>query len=254
MGIPKSAENIRKLELSLDELVPKFKGRLDLIREDLKSLVSDIENLKILIDENRRKSNDYTREISDLNNDLQAFQTEIAEIEREISKAQNEIDTVNRQTSEIQSDLLANKNRLSTLETEKSTLLSNLNSLNTELSSLQATYDELKPKFDSQMNTLIEIHSKLKTKKDGLANRYQAMRILCSQDYIQSPEVGLVKFLAMKPSPTSTITEIRSALGMDPTTLMTVLKGLAARKVLGFDEATEKINLLLKIDLFDKEV
>jgi chromosome segregation ATPase len=252
--IPKSAENIRKLELSLDELVPKFKGRLDLIREDLKSLVSDIENLKIIIDENRRKSNDYTREISDLNNDLQAFQTEISEIEREISKAQNEIDSVKSQISEMQSDLLADKNRLSTLETEKSTLISTLNSLNTELSSLQATYEELQPKFDAQMKTLADVHTKLKTKKDGLANRYQAMRVLCSQEYLQSPEVGLVKFLAMKPSSTSTIIEIRSALGMDPSTLTTVLKGLAARNVLEFDEATENITLLQKIDLFDKEV
>ena len=41
MSIPKSAEEIRKLELGLEELVNKFQGRITLIREDLKSLISE---------------------------------------------------------------------------------------------------------------------------------------------------------------------------------------------------------------------
>ena len=122
MAIPKSAENIRKLELSLDELIPKFEGRLQLIREDLKSLVTDIEALKNFIEENRRKSNDYTREISDLSNDLQTFREEGAYIEQEIAKSQSRSDSVNNEIIEIQSSLSADKNSLESLEVEKSTL------------------------------------------------------------------------------------------------------------------------------------
>ncbi|UCE14141.1 MAG: hypothetical protein JSV04_02925, partial [Candidatus Heimdallarchaeota archaeon] len=59
---------------------------------------------------------------------------------------------------------------------------------------------------------------------------------------------------AMKPSPTSTLTEIRSALGMDLNTLKTVLRGLAARNVLKFDESGDNVTLLEKIDLFNKVV
>lgn len=254
MTTPKSAEYIRKLELSLDELIPKFESRLQLIREDLKSLVSDIENLKNLIDENRRKSNDYTREISDLNGDLQAVNDEISQIEREISKSQEKIDSINNQASELQTELSADRNSLGTLESEKSTLLATLKSLDEEVASLQSTHDKLQPKFDAQMSALTQKHDKLTTKKDRMGNRFKAMRLLCSKDYIQSPETGLIKFLAKKPSPSSTLTEIRSALGLDPNTLSSVLKGLATRNILNFDETVGTINLLFKIDLFDKEV
>ncbi|MFX0051009.1 MAG: hypothetical protein ACFFAJ_02480 [Candidatus Hodarchaeota archaeon] len=254
MTIPKSAEYIRKLELSLDELIPKFESRLQLIREDLKSLISDIENLKNLIDENRRKSNDYTREISDLNSDLQTFNDEIAQIEREISKSLDKIDSINNQASELHTELAADRNSLITLESEKSTLLATLKSLDEEQASLKSTHDEIQPKFDSQMDSLNHKYENLKAKRDRMGNRFKAIRLLCSEDYIQSPETGLIKFLAKKPSPSSTTTEIRSALGLDLNTLISILKGLAARGVLEFDEAAGNINILQKIDLFDNEV
>lgn len=251
MSIPKSAENIRKLELSLDELIPKFKGRLQLIREDLKSLVTDIETLKHFIEENRRKSNDNTREISDLSNDLQTFHEEISHIEQEIAKSQSRIDSVNNQTNEIQSSLSSDKNSLESLEIEKSTLGETLQKLNAEFDSLQDVYDELQPKYEAKMNALMQDYNRIKSKRELIDNRFQAMRILCSKDYIQSPEIGLIKFLAKKASSMSTITEIRSALGIDHNTLKKVLQKLAARNVLDFDETAEKVNLLVKIDLFN---
>lgn len=254
MSTPKSAEEIRKLELNLEELVNKFQGRVQLIREDLKSLIKDIESLRNYINERRRVSNDYTREISDLTNDFQTFSNEIGQIEIEISSIQTNIDTINTQASQLQSDLMGDKNRLGIIESEKANQTTTLRSLDVELTSLEDIYNELNPKFETQMKAISQEFDQLKSEKMMIANKFQAIRTLCSRDYIQSPEVGLIKFLAKKPSPQSTMTEIRSALGIDLNTLKTVLNGLAARKVLEFDESTENITLLLKIDLFDKEV
>ncbi|MFX0014616.1 MAG: hypothetical protein ACFFB2_05670 [Promethearchaeota archaeon] len=254
MSIHKSAEEIRKVELSLEELINKFQGRVQLIREDLRSLVTDIESLRKYIDERRRMSNDYTREISDLTNDLQTFHNEISQIENEISSIQNNIDTINIQVSQKQSDFLADKNKFGILDSEKTNLMTTLHSLDVELSSLENTRDELKPKFETRMKAITKEYDRLKKEKDFLGNRFQAIRILCSKDYIQSPEVGLVKFLAKKPSPNSTLTEIRSALGMDLDTLNSVLNGLAERNVLDFNKSAGNVTLLTKIDLFEKEV
>ncbi|UCE14339.1 MAG: hypothetical protein JSV04_03970, partial [Candidatus Heimdallarchaeota archaeon] len=112
MRTHKSAEEIRKLELGLEELVNKFQGRIQLIREDLRSLISDIESLRKYISERRLISNDHTREISDLTNDLQTFNTEIGQIENEISSSQSNTDAINTQLSQFQTDLSANKNKL----------------------------------------------------------------------------------------------------------------------------------------------
>ncbi|MHA2247703.1 MAG: hypothetical protein ACXADY_22335 [Candidatus Hodarchaeales archaeon] len=254
MSTPKSAEEIRKLALNLDELVNKFQERVKLIREDLQSLISDIESLRNHINEKRRTSNDYTREISDLTNELKIFSSEIGKIEREISSIQNNIDEINIQASQLHSDLSADKNRFGILENEKTNLATTLRSLDVELTSLEDIFNELKPKFETRMKTLGQECDQLKIEKTQIANKFQAIRILCSKDYIQSPEVGLVKFLAKKPSPQSKITEIRSALGIDLNTLKSVLNRLARQKVLEFNEATDDVTLLVKIDLFDKEV
>jgi len=254
MSTPKSAEEIRKLELSLEELVNKFQGRVQLIREDLISLVSDIELLRNYIDERRRMSNGYTREISDLTNDLQTFNSEIGQIENEIASIQGNIDLINSEVSQIQSDLLGAKNKFGILDSEKTNHTTALRSLEVELASLENIHQELKPKFENRMKTIIQEYTRLESEKSLITNRFQAIRILCSKDYIQSPEVGLIKFLAKKPSPQSTLTEIRSALGMDLTTLKSVLELLETRKVLVFDEPAESIKLLVKIDLFDKVV
>lgn len=254
MSTHKSAEEIRKLELSLEELVTKFQGRIQLIREDLRSLISNIESLRNYISERRLISNDHTREISDLTNDLQTFNTEIGQIEHEISSFQSNIDLINTQLSQFQSDLSADKNKLGILENEKTSLTTTLRSLDIELTSLKETHNKLKPQFETQMNVINQEYDRLDKEKNTIENKFQAIRILCAKDYIQSPEVGLIKFLAMKPSPTSKLTEIRSALGMDLNTLKTVLSGLEARKVLKFDESGENVTLLEKIDLFDKVV
>lgn len=254
MSTPKSAEEIRKLELGLEELVNKFTGRVQLIREDLKSLVKDIESLRTYIDERRRMFNDYTREISDLTNDLQTFNSEIGQIESEISSIQINIDSINIEVSQAQSDLLADKNKFGILDSEKTNQTTTLRSLEVELASLENIHNELKPKFETRMNAIKQEFDRFEAEKSLLANRFQAIRILSSKDYIQSPEVGLIKFLAKKPSPQSTLTEIRSALGMDLNTLKAVLKLLETRKVLSFDEPAESVTLLVKIDLFDKVV
>jgi predicted nucleic acid-binding Zn-ribbon protein len=254
MTTPKSAEEIRKLELSLEEIVAKFSSRIQLIREDLRSLISDIESLKNHIAERRRQSNDYTREVSDLTNDLQTFRSEIEQIEREISTFQNQNDSINAQVSDFQSNISAARSDLGIQNNDKSSLITTLRSLDVELAALQNVHDELQPKFESRMLAITKEYEKLKTERDLLAHRFKAVRLLCARDYIQSPEIGLIRFLAKKPSPDSTTTEIRSALGMDPGTINRVLNQLAERQVLDFNEASESVKLLLKIDLFDKEV
>ncbi|MFW9856606.1 MAG: hypothetical protein ACFFFG_16255 [Candidatus Thorarchaeota archaeon] len=245
-------ERIRKMELSLDELIPKFQGRLELIREDLKLLITGIDDLKTSIGDNRRKSNDYTREISDLSNDLQTFRNEIAEIEKEISRLQDMAHTVNMETQELNSELMAERNRLGTLEGEKNALEHSLSELEREETGLQEIHDQFKPKFEKEVALINERHTSLKKKHDLLGYRFQAMRILCSEGYLSTPEVNIVRYLAMKPSSTSNVTEIRSTLGVDPTALSTVLQGLATRQVLELDESSGDITILAKIDLFNE--
>ncbi|MHA2167356.1 MAG: hypothetical protein ACXAAT_15990, partial [Candidatus Hodarchaeales archaeon] len=63
MESPRSAEEIRKIELTLEELVNKFQSRVLLIREDMKSLIEGLESLRLHIGELRQTSNDRTREI-----------------------------------------------------------------------------------------------------------------------------------------------------------------------------------------------
>ena len=161
---------------------------------------------------------------------------------------------INSEVSQIQSDLLGDKNKLGILDSEKTNHTTTLRSLEVELASLENVHQELKPKFENRMKGIMQEYDRLESERSLLANRFQAIRILCLKDYIQSPEVGLIKFLAKKPNPQSTLTEIRSALGIDPTTLKSVLKLLETRKVLTFDEPAESVTLLVKIDLFDKVV
>jgi chromosome segregation ATPase len=246
-------ERIKKMELSLDELIPKFQGRLELIREDLKSLIKDIDDLKTLIGDSRRKSNDYTREISDLSNDLQGFRDEIVQIEKEISRSQSMTDSVNLETQELNSELMAGRNRLGTLEGERSALQSTLSELEREEAGLQEIYDQFRPKFEKEVASINEQYASLKKKHDSLGHRFEAMRILCSEGYLATPEVNIVKYLAMKPSATSSVTEMRSALGVDPTALSTVLRGLATRQVLELDESSGNVTIRAKIDLFNME-
>ncbi|MFW9778769.1 MAG: hypothetical protein ACFFE8_07940 [Candidatus Heimdallarchaeota archaeon] len=245
-------ERIRKMELSLDEIIPKFQGRLELVRKDLKDLITGIDDLKTLIADNRRKSNDYTREISDLSNDLQAFRNEITEIEKEISRSQDMANTVNMETQELNSELMAERNRLGTLEGEKNALEHSLSELEREKSGLQEIHDQFKPKFEKEVGLINERYASLKKKHDSLGYRFQAMRILCSEGYLATPEVNIVRYLAMKPSSTSSVTEIKSTLGVDPTALSTVLHGLATRQVLKLDESSGNVTILAKIDLFDE--
>lgn len=155
---------------------------------------------------------------------------------------------------QLQSDLLVDKTNLEKLEAEKSSLNSTLRSLEVELASLENTYEELQPKFESRLGTITQEHNRLTTEKTLLSSKFQAIRLICTKDYIQSPEVGVIRFLARKPSPDSTITEIRSALGIDQNTLNRVVSGLAARKVLEYNESVGAISLLVKIDLFNEEV
>jgi len=254
MDTPKSAEEIRKLELSLEELIPKFTGRLQLIREDLKSLINDIDNLKKYIGERRQQSNDYTREISDLTNDLETFKIEIDQIQKEKENLQKELDNVNIENSSLQTKLINSKKDLETLMKENTGLNDTLNSLEKDLTTIETINNDLRPKFEARMKSVTQEFEKLTNEKNLLTNKFQAVRILCRKDYIQSPEVGLVKFLAMKPSSTSKLTEIRAALGIDENTLKQVLNGLEKRKILDFNEAKDEITVLTKIDIFDLEV
>ncbi len=253
MESPKSAEEIRKIELTLEELVKKFQSRVQLIRDDLKSLINELESLRTHIGDIRRTSNEHTREISDLTNDNQALLNEITEIEKEIMSHESNLNLHNEKLSEFQSRLTTDHNHLTGLESEKTSLSTILKTDKDELLTLRKKYDELQPVYDSKIQKIQERCDRLRNDKDMLTFKFKAIRIL-SQSYLQTPEVNLVRFLANKPSPTSTIVEVRSALGIDPDSLKTILSKLAKRNVLKFDSVVETIELSEKIDLFEKEV
>ncbi|PWI49665.1 hypothetical protein CEE45_00620 [Candidatus Heimdallarchaeota archaeon B3_Heim] len=253
MESPRSAEEIRKIELNLEELVTKFQSRVQLIRDDLKSLINELELLRTHIGDLRRTSNEHTREISDLTNDQQALLNEVAEIEKEISVHESNLNSHNEKLSQYQSRLTTDKNLLTGLESEKSSLSTILKTDKQELLTLKDNYDELQPKFESKIQIIQEKCERLKNDKDMLTYKFKAIRIL-SQSYLQTPEVNLIRFLANKPNPQSTVVEIRSALGIDPESLKTILKKLAERNVLEFDSAVDTIEVSAKIDLFEKEV
>ncbi len=250
---PRSAEEIRKIHLTLEELVTKFQSRVQLIRDDLNSLINELESLKTHIGDLRRASNEQTREISDLTNDQQALLNEIKEIEKEISSHESNLNLQNEKLSEFQSRLSTDQNHLTGLESEKDSLSTILQKDKDELLDLRKKYDELQPEYDSKIQKIQDRCERLQNDKDMLTYRFKAIRIL-SQTYLQTPEVNLIRFLANKPSPKSTIIEIRSALGTDLESLKTILSKLAERNVLTFDPVLESIEVKDKIDLFEMEV
>ncbi len=252
MESPRSAEEIRKIELNLEELVTKFQSRVQLIRDDLKSLINELESLRTHIGDLRRTSNEHTREISDLTNDQQALLNEVAEIEKEISVHESNLNSHNEKLSQSQSRLTADQNHLTGLDSEKTSLSTILKNDKEELLRLRKKFDDLQPIFDSKIQKVQERCERLENDKDMLTYKYKAIRIL-SQSYLQTPEVNLIRFLANKPNPKSTIIEIRSALGIDSESLKTILQKLAERKVLNFDSAVDTVEVNEKIDLFEKE-
>ena len=253
MESPRSAEEIRKIELTLEELVTKFQSRVQLIRDDLKSLIKELESLRTHIGDIRRASNEHTREISDLTNDQQTLVNEVLEIEKEISVHESNLNSHNEKLSQSQSRLSAEQNHLSGLESEKTSLATILNTDKEQLLTLRKKYDEIQPIYESKLQKIQEKCDRLEDDKDMLTYRFKAIRIL-SQSYLQTPEVNLIRFLANKPSPTSTIVEIQSALGIDVESLKTILHKLDERNVLNFDSAVDTIEVSNKIDLFEKEV
>ena len=253
MESPKSAEEIRKIELSLEELVNKFQSRVLLIREDMQSLIDGLEALKTHIGELRQTTNDRTREISDLTNESQSLSQELADIEGEKSTNELKLDRLKEKISEYQSLLTTKKNRLSDLESEQASLESILKKDEGEFISLKKKFDEIQPNYEAKLKSIKEDYNKLESEKDLLNYKYKAIKIL-SKSYLHTPEVNLVRFLAQKPSSTSTLTEIKSALGIDPTSLNSMLEKLAERKVLVFGPTVDTIEVQQRIDLFDQEV
>jgi chromosome segregation ATPase len=253
MESPRSAEELRKIDQNLEELTKKVQSRVQLVRDDLKSLIGEIEKLRIHIDERRHISNDYSREISDLTNEHQALLDQLVGIERESEAQESTLDSVNNSLFEIQNKLAMDKNQLSNLESERSSLISILKKDEQECSILKGKYNEKVKAFDSKFLELEKQHSQLRNEKDMLAFKYKAIRIL-SQSYLQTPEVNLLRFLANKPSRNSTLNEVRSSLGIDPSSLNAILEKLALRKILDFDSTAGIIILKSDIDLFNKEV
>ncbi|MHA1976121.1 MAG: hypothetical protein ACW98F_01560 [Candidatus Hodarchaeales archaeon] len=251
MESPRSAEEIRKIELTLEELVTKFQSRVQLIRDDLQSLINEIESLRTHIGDLRRISNEHTREISDLTNDHQALVNEVKEIEKEISVHESNLNSINETLSQSQSSSSADQNHLTGLESEKTSLTTILKTDKEQLLTLRKKYDELQPVYDSKIQKIQEKCDRLANDKDMLTYRFKAIRIL-SQSYLQTPEVNLIRFLANKPSHISTIVEIRSALGIDIESLKTILQNLAERNVLNYDTAVDTIEVTEKIDLFEE--
>jgi len=252
MESPRSAEEIRKIELSLEELVNKFQNRVLLIREDMQSLIGGLESLRVHIGELRQTSSDRTREISDLTNESQSLSNELNDIQGEQVANETKLDRLKEKISEFQSLLTKKKNRLSDLELEKTSLESILKNDEGEFTSLKSKYDETQPHYESKLKSIQEDFDRLKSEKDLLNYKYKAIRIL-SKSYLHTPEVNLVRFLAQKPSLDSTLTEIKSALGIDPTILNSILEKLSARNVLDFDPTVETIKVHTRIDLFNQE-
>lgn len=252
MESPRSAEEIRKIELSLEELVNKFQSRVLLIREDMKSLIEGLESLRLHIGELRQTSNDRTREISDLTNESQSLSQELNDIHGEQVANETKVDQLKEKISEFQSLLTTKKNRLADLESEQASLESILKNDEGEFSSFKTKFDKIQPRYESKLKSIDEEVKRLQSEKDLLNYKYKAIRIL-SKSYLHTPEVNLVRFLAQKPSPNSTLTEIKSALGIDPVSLNTMLEKLAERNVLVFGPTVETIEVLEKIDLFNQE-
>ncbi|MCK4849500.1 MAG: hypothetical protein KAT16_10760 [Candidatus Heimdallarchaeota archaeon] len=253
MESPRSAEEIRKIELSLEELVNKFQSRVLMIREDMQSLINGLESLRVHIGELRQTSSDRTREISDLTNEFQSLSNELNDIHSEQVANETKLDKLKEKISEFQSLLTTKKNRLSDLESEKASLESILKRDEGEFTSLKSKLDEIQPSYESKLKSIQEDFDQLQSEKDLLNYKYKAIKIL-SKSYLHTPEVNLVRFLAQKPSPNSTLTEIKSALGIDPVILNSILEKLSARNVLEFDQTVETIEILVKIDLFNQEV
>jgi chromosome segregation ATPase len=253
MESPRSAEELKKIDLNLEELTKKVQSRVQLIRDDLKSLIAEIEQLRNHIDERRQVSNNYSREISDLTNEKQALLDQIAGIEKESEGYKSNLDSVNASFLDVQNKVAMDKYQLDNLESERSSLHTILSQDKQELDIFKQKYDELAKNFDSKFSSLEEQYKELRNKKDMLTFQYKAIRTL-SQSYLQTPEVNLLRFLANKPSRNSTLNEIRSSLGIDPVTLNTILENLAVRKVLDFDSTAGTIILKTDIDLFNKEV
>jgi chromosome segregation ATPase len=253
MESPRSAEEIRKIELSLEELVNKFQSRVLLIREDMTTLIQGLESLRVHIGELRQTSSDKTREVSDLTNESQSLSNELNNIQGEQVANETKLDKLKSRVSEFQSILTTKENHLSDLESEKASLKSILKRDEGEFATLKGKFDELQPSYESKLKGIQDDFDRLKSEKDLLNYKYKAIKIL-SKSYLHTPEVNLVRFLAQKPSPNSTLTEIKSALGIDPVILNSMLEKLSARNVLLFDPTVETIEVQVKIDLFDQEV
>jgi len=253
MESPRSARELRKIDLSLEELPKKVQSRVQLIRDDLKSLIGEIENLRNHINERRRTSNDYSREISDLTNEHQALIDQLAGFEKESENFKLNLDSINNSFIEIQNQIVMDKNQLDNLESERSSLGAILKKDKQENSVLKKKHDESVNDFELKFSALKNQYSQLKNEKDMLVIKYKAIRVL-SQSYLQTPEVKLLCFLANKPGRNSTINEIRSSLGIDLSSLNAILEKLASYKVLDFDSAASTIMLKTDIDLFTKEV
>ena len=253
MESPRSAEEIRKIELSLEELVNKFQSRVTLIREDMQSLIEGLESLRVHIRELRQTSNDKTRDISDLTNESQSLSYELNDIQGEQGANETKLDRLKDKISEFQSLLTTKKNHLSDLESKKASLESILRRDEGEYESLKGKFDKLQPNYESKLKSIQEDFERLKSEKDLLNYKYKSIRIL-SKSYLHTPEVNLVRFLAQKPSSNSTLMEIKSALGIDPVTLNSILEKLSARNVLLFDPTVGTIEVQAKIDLFNQEV
>lgn len=252
MESTRSAEEMRKIELSLEELVFKFQNRVQLVRDDLKSLILEIEQLKIHIGDLRVISNDHTREISDLTNEYQALTSEEESMKGEIESIDKHLISINNELGELQTNIKEKKSHIGNLEDEKNSLNSILSKNTSELDSLKTDYDKLKPNFEMKFNKIQERFNQLTNDKEMLNYRFKAIRRL-SESYLQTPEVNLIRFLARKPNPSSTLVEIRSALGIDSETLNKILGKLNDREILLFDKGSETITLKMIIDLFEKE-
>lgn len=252
MESPRSAEEMRKIELSLEELVLKFQNRVQLVRDDLKSLILEIEKLKIHIGDLRVISNDNTREISDLTNEHQSLTSEEENLKGEIDSLNKHIISINNELQELQASINEKKTQINNLDEEKTSLTSIMSKNSEEVDSLKTEYNELQPNYERKLNKIQDQFNQLTKNKEMLNYRFKAIRLL-SKSYLQTPEVNLIRFLARKPNPTSTLVEIRSALGIDSQTLNKILGKLNEREILLFDKGSETITLKVIIDLFEQE-
>jgi chromosome segregation ATPase len=244
-------EEIRKLDLSLQSLNEDFSKQIQALRTEFQSLIKDIESSRDDISTKLTKLNENSREITNLSENAQKLTEEVKNLEAEILSNQQTIDNRNNQITQVKEEIALHQKKISEKENESLNLESNLKTLRSELDGYERINIELKPRFDFEVRGLLEENERLSSEKTNFEQKVNAVKLLCKNDYIQSREMDMVKYFIHKPAAESTLAEVRASMAMDPSMMQDILSKLAKWKVVDYNEPTQQVKLIKKIDLFE---